>query len=142
MSESRKGSAHQLQVGDSVLIRQAKRNKLTPRYSPDSMTVVEIKGSSVIASDGRKTIMRDGSCFKKLNQEETDEEEDVEERIRNEIVEEAEEEEVQQPAEIEAPDAEERGATSTTTPVVQQEVVPRRSCRDRVPKHLQDFVLG
>ena len=76
MAESRKGSPHQLKVGDQVLIRQAKKNKLTPRYNPEKQTVVEVWGSSVDVSDGQKTVMRDGSQFKKVLTDEDDEEEE------------------------------------------------------------------
>ena len=80
MAETRKGSPHTLRTGDRVLIKQARRNKLTPRYDPESLTVVEVKGSTIIVSDGRRTIMRDASHFKKITAE-SDEEESVDETV-------------------------------------------------------------
>lgn len=58
----------QLQVGDSVLIRQDKHNKLTPAYNPEPMVVEQVKGSMVTArspSLGCKT--RNSSKFKRCH---------------------------------------------------------------------------
>ena len=77
MEESRRNNgAHELVVGDTVLMRQAKRNKLTPAFSPEPLKVVEVKGSSVMVSDGQRAIMRDGSYFKKFASADEEEEED------------------------------------------------------------------
>ena len=38
--------------------------------------MVEVRGSSVVVSDGQKTVMRDGSQFKKVLTDEDDEEEE------------------------------------------------------------------
>ena len=67
------GKQHRLKVGDKVLIKQPKRNKLTPRYNPVEMTVTEIKGSSIVATDGRTSVFRDASYFKQIESEDEDE---------------------------------------------------------------------
>lgn len=67
---------HKFEVGDTVLIRQPKRNKLTPAFLPERLTVVEVKGSSLVVSDGHKTVMRDASHFKKMVDKEEDEDEE------------------------------------------------------------------
>ena len=79
MAETRKGMPHTFKTGDKVLIKQARKNKLTPRYNPESLTVVDVRGSSVVVSDGRTTIMRDGSHFKKMLNDTEEEEESAEE---------------------------------------------------------------
>ena len=74
----RKNSGHhKFGVGDTVLIKQTKRNKLTPAYFPERMKVIEIKGSSLVVSDGHKTVMRDASFFKKVAEAGDDEEDDA-----------------------------------------------------------------
>ena len=77
MKESRKDQGeHKLVVGDTVLMKQRKLDKLTPAYCPKPLTVIEVKGSSVVASDGHKSVMRDGSYFKKIEKSDEEEEED------------------------------------------------------------------
>ena len=53
MSESAKGVDHKLKVGDTVLMRQKKENKLTPSFKPETLTVTGVKGSSVEATNLR-----------------------------------------------------------------------------------------
>jgi len=72
MAETRKGKEHRLRVGDKVLIRQPKKNKLTPLYNPIEMTVVEVKGSSIVATDGQTSVFRDASYFKQVSEDEDD----------------------------------------------------------------------
>ena len=55
-----------LALGDTVLIRQQKRNKLTPYYNPRPYKIVGVKGSMVTASRDGKTIVRNSSFFKKI----------------------------------------------------------------------------
>ena len=63
------GKPHGLLTGDTVLVEQAKKNKLTPRYKPEPAKVIGIKGSMVTAESGNKTTTRDGSRFKKIRAE-------------------------------------------------------------------------
>ena len=44
-SESAKEVDHKLKVGDTVLMRQRKENKLTPSFKPEKLTVTGVKGS-------------------------------------------------------------------------------------------------
>ena len=60
--------ASTFKIGDKVLLRQEKRNKLTPAYHLKPMIVTDIKGSMVTAKStslGQKT--RNSSFFKKVN---------------------------------------------------------------------------
>nr|XP_039266337.1 uncharacterized protein K02A2.6-like [Styela clava] len=60
--------ASQLHIGDMVLVRQRRYNKLTPAYNPEPMTVVAVKGSMVTArSPGLGNKTRNISQFKKVN---------------------------------------------------------------------------
>ena len=66
MSERQRGKEHQLRQGDTVLVQQKKRNKLTPRYDPEPYIVRDVKGSMVMAQGERRSITRHGSCFKQI----------------------------------------------------------------------------
>ena len=57
----------QLHVGDTVLVRQPKVNKLSTIYHPAPLTVAEVKGTMITATDtihGNKT--RNASHFKRV----------------------------------------------------------------------------
>ena len=53
-----------IKPGDTVLVRQQKKNKLSTPYRPEPLVVEEKKGSMVTASDGLKSITRNSSMFK------------------------------------------------------------------------------
>jgi hypothetical protein len=53
-------------VGDQVLVRQTKVNKLTPRFNPQTYQVTEIKGTMITASRADHMITRNCSHFKKF----------------------------------------------------------------------------
>ena len=68
-----------IKIGDSVLVRQEKRNKLTPRFNPEPYTVTQRHNARVTArSKNGHTITRNASHFKPIPQHnsETDEDED------------------------------------------------------------------
>lgn len=62
-----------LSLGDKVLVRMEKRNKLSPIYDPIQYTVVDRKGSMITAERQKPfhSITRDMSHFKKLKYSET-----------------------------------------------------------------------
>ena len=64
--KNRPGKPHTLNVGDCVLAKQKKKNKLTPAYNPEAAIVTDVKGSMVTVTTGKKYVTRDGSAFKKL----------------------------------------------------------------------------
>ena len=53
-------------VGDTVLVRQRKRNKFTTRFDPSPFEVMRIKGMMVTAARNEKYITRNISQFKKI----------------------------------------------------------------------------
>ena len=53
-----------IKPGDTVLVRQPKKNKLSTPFDPEPLVVEEKKGSMVTASDGFKSITRNSSMFK------------------------------------------------------------------------------
>lgn len=56
-----------LAIGDKVLYRQPRHNKLTPSYNCNPHTVTHINGSMVTASNEGHSITRNSSFFKKIN---------------------------------------------------------------------------
>ena len=74
-----------IQIGDSVLVRQRKQNKLSTRYNPYPFQVTSIKGTMVTARRKDKYITRNASHFKLISSstncadESSDEEEEVDE---------------------------------------------------------------
>ena len=55
----------ELKLGDTVLVKQPKRNKFTTTFDPIPLTVVAVKGSMISAQEARTQITRNISHFKK-----------------------------------------------------------------------------
>ena len=53
-----------IKLGDTVLIKQPKANKLSTPFNPVPLVVEEKKGSMITASDRHKTVMHNSSMFK------------------------------------------------------------------------------
>ncbi len=67
--KSRKVESHDLQKGDTVLVKQKKKNKFSSVYEPNPYVVEKIKGSMITAvreTDGR-SITRNNSHYKRVN---------------------------------------------------------------------------
>lgn len=62
----RHAKLHTLTLGDTVLYRQPKQNKLTSPYNNMPYTVTKIRGSMVAASRRGHSIIRNSSFFKKV----------------------------------------------------------------------------
>lgn len=60
----RKAKHSNLQVGDKVLVKQDKQNKLTPPYDPKPFEIVKKKGTMITAKREDKHITRNSSKFK------------------------------------------------------------------------------
>jgi hypothetical protein len=66
----------QFKVGDSVLVKQEKKDKLTTPFNPKPLKIKEKKGSMITARDGQnKMITRNSSHFKKVGESIMNEEE-------------------------------------------------------------------
>lgn len=64
--QRRKTKISDIQVGDTVLVRNAQPRKLESPYFPNLLRVITRKGDLVTATDGNKTVTRNISKFKKL----------------------------------------------------------------------------
>ena len=59
---------HTFQIGDGVIVKQTKANKLTPAFNPTPLRITEVQGSRITAQEinGSWTVMRDASYFRKI----------------------------------------------------------------------------
>ena len=65
--KNRNTKNNEINVGDSVLMRQKRRNKLMTKYNPAPCTVIETTGSEVTVMTKNGThVCRNKSHFKKL----------------------------------------------------------------------------
>ena len=139
-------------------MKQVKKNKMTPAYGPEELIVVEVRGSTVIVSDGYRTICRDGSYFKRLvtkddELQEEDEEDDPAEQQPEPEVGADTGENADPPAVQEEPDNTDTGVPkyqadtgvpkrkrtpTTPDPKTAAEERPKRECRK--PVRFRDYV--
>ena len=57
-------------IGDTVLVKQQKKNKLSTRFNPNIYTVKHVKGTMITATSGTHSITRNVSFFKHFNAKE------------------------------------------------------------------------
>ena len=77
----RNATATTMKIGDCVLVKQKRKNKLSTRFDPRSLRVTKIKGTMVTAQRNNFTITRNQSFFKLVDDArlQSDGEEDVDE---------------------------------------------------------------
>ena len=56
-----------LKVGDQVLIKQPKQNKMSTPFNPEPFQITEKKGSMITAQNAQKAVTRNTSFFKKIS---------------------------------------------------------------------------
>ena len=66
-----------ISVGDTVLVKEKKRNKFSTNFSPIPYTVVRVKGSKILARNGTHYITRNVTFFKKFKGREESEEDEI-----------------------------------------------------------------
>ncbi len=66
-----------ISVGDTVLVKQKKRNKFSTNFSPTPYTVVRVKGSKIVARNGTHYITRNAIFFKKIMGREESKEDEI-----------------------------------------------------------------
>ena len=59
---------HTFSVGDTVIVKQKKTNKLTPRFNPTPLRITAVQSSRVTAQEigGTLMIIRDASYFRRV----------------------------------------------------------------------------
>jgi transposase InsO family protein len=67
-----RAKSSKLEVGDQVLAKQRKTNKLTTRFDPHPFRIIRMKGTMITATRNGKYITRNISYFKKFDQPEKD----------------------------------------------------------------------
>ena len=118
--------ASTIQIGDMVLVRQKRKNKLSSRYHPEPVRIIQRKGSMVTVEkpDG-STLTRNIFHVKKISKEATN-------RWKN-VPEESEEEDSEDIPE-DNPDGQNKSP--------EQQVQIRRPARERQPpSYLGDYVV-
>ena len=55
-----------LSVGDKVLLKQPKQNKMSTPFKPEPLEIKDKKGSMITAQNAERTVTRNASFFKKL----------------------------------------------------------------------------
>ena len=68
----RKAVPCSLALGDTVLVRQQKRNKLTSFFDPQPLRIVDVKGSMITAVRDDWKVVRNSSFFKKIPKQDCD----------------------------------------------------------------------
>ena len=66
-----------ISVGDTVLVKEKKRNKFSTNFSPIPYTVVRVKGSKIVARNGTHYITRNVTFFKKFKGREESKEDEI-----------------------------------------------------------------
>ena len=86
----RKAKPSEIQVGDTVLLKQKKQTKLSSKFDPVPFHVTRIKGTMIAVTRNGRYVTRNASFLKKVNGscrqnngEETDEELDDEHNFAN-----------------------------------------------------------
>jgi len=75
-----KSRHRRVSVGDTVLVRVQKTNKLSTPFSPSTYRVTRVKGTMVTAQRGDHTVTRNISFYKVIgDQEDTSDEDDLDE---------------------------------------------------------------
>ena len=143
MVDSRPGKCHNLKVGDTVLMRQKKQNKLTTRFNPEKLKVTEVRGSSIEAVDNQGvSVFRDASFFKRIDSGD-DEDDEIQEQQADPVVDIADETDEVADGADEVADEPEVGETAVPAEVQNPEPSiarsrPRR--QTRAPAKLGDYV--
>ena len=121
-------------LGNMVIVKQKKVNKLTPAFNPVPLKITQIKGPTITAQaiDGLWSITRDASNFRKIHYDIRVDDDNEEDDVPNGY------ESVESGAH-ESPDS---PAMGQSTPQNSQPVqLPRRSSRTiRKPDYLKDYI--
>jgi len=67
--QRRHAQPSRLQVGDEVLIKIPKANKMSSYYNPKPYTITTIKGTMITAACGNHNVTRNSSFFKRINRQ-------------------------------------------------------------------------
>ena len=54
-------------MGDTVILKQRKKNKFTTKFEPTPYTVLERRGVSIVAENQGHKVTRNASFFKKIS---------------------------------------------------------------------------
>ena len=66
-NKRRKVAPSEIQVGDTVFLKQRKKNKFTTKFEPTPYTVLERRGVTIVAENQGHKMTRNASFFKKIS---------------------------------------------------------------------------
>ena len=69
MKHGDKGTEHDMAIGDKVFVRSRRKDKLSPLYGDEPLTVIKINGSTIVAQKGTRRVVRDASMFRRIGRE-------------------------------------------------------------------------
>jgi hypothetical protein len=116
-----------LDVGDKVLLKQPKQNKLSTPFKPEPYEIQEKKGSMVTAQNENHTVTRNASFFKKLPS--------------STKIAQREEEEEESQCNPNNPEQQSQENESTDDTQAPQHTLRRSARTTMVPTHFKDYVL-
>ena len=136
-----------LSVGDKVLIKQSKQNKMSTPFKPEPLQITHQKGSMITAQNGERTLTRNSSLFKKLPSDipvhpvlSDEEEQSTPYMEAPETVEPVETVESPSVTTNESPTVE-LVEPPALAPAVASRALRRSARARRVPKHFKDYVI-
>lgn len=88
----------QLRVGDVVILKQKKKNKFTTRFESIPYTVIERKGTKIVAENQRHRVVRNASFFKRIKDTVTESDDEQYSVSENKTPEEEKNKDVPEPA--------------------------------------------
>ena len=71
--KKRQAKSSNIQVGDVVILKQKRRNKFTTKFESTPYTVIECKGTKIVAENKKHRVTRNASFFKKVKEGEREE---------------------------------------------------------------------
>src|SRR5664279_966221 len=134
-----------LLIGDTVLVKQRKKDKLSSYFDPTPYRIIDKKGSMVTAARGDHSITRNSSFYKRINPTTKT----IATRKDNRESRESEQSEDDDDEVLPQPEIQrqlQRQLTPARQPVghgqiAQQQTTPRPQRQRHMPRRLQDFVV-
>ena len=137
-----------LNLGDNVLVKAAKKDKLSSYYDPNPYVVTMIKGTMISASRGNHIITRNASLFKKIAVPQTNQQTEVRQSTEQQLAlsgDDDVDEDIDPPSQAatQTPGVQQQPQQAIAAPGgngVRNRYPPRQS--RRLPQRFNDFIVG
>ena len=121
-----------LKIGDTVLVRQQKQDKLSSYFDPVPYKITQKKGTMVTAKRGDRTITRNTSFFKKVNSA------PIADNYQDD---QSEDEDDFQPERLPQQQPMQQQTRHVTPAIDNQQTVHRPQRQRQLPRRLNDFII-